>query len=1494
MCKRVARSLPSQLRSAAAADAAAAHSLTCAHVRSRTHARTHARIVTCVREFCLRGCRPLKAIDVYERMVSLYGRTEVGSQLTVDAMRTIASSGDPNYSALLRKMLGVISATRDVPYRVVRDAYTVAMKACNDSGDLGRTIELDKEFEACFAPHPIPSSASARAADAHAAASTTNSGRAADEGARPGDPSASAVALSVLVMEAAVRLRRVGPGMRHAKLLFSKPGMYMGSQHEYLVVHSGALQWGLNLLSLVQSNESAELAENVINAAYANGKRVSAVHCSLVLKACRGSFATASRVLERMKQEGQAITPNHASALISTAGAAGEGAAAFRLFRDLLGSRDARNVFTYNASIAACGRNGMLDEVEMLLEGMRKDGIAFDSCTYASVLQAYVIAGRYDLYIKTVRELYEDVNGNAINTNAEKRRELLEESTWVELIKGCALYPTGTELDDTGTTMVSRLQQLRRLDVIVGFLEAAVGSPRAASVAASCGAERKRVKEDDEDVLCSILADIHASSNSALRRQPLTGRLANVAIQTYCKLGDAKSAELLLESMGALGIRLSAKHVTALFIGLQSNGDLHSIVRLHSRIWGDDDDDENESDEEDDSLSPSPTTMTTMNRERGDNGAATTTASVQPLQLNAGFRPDLLLATVVLFAAVSIEDVRKCRQLLRTLLSMKVRLNEAAYKPALHACVISGDHKSARRVINMMMKDTSLDWDQQMYFHLLSALAMLRDADEAVNVMEHLYEKGLFDDTYSDSASNFHTLALKACRNAGRGELAMHLFQSMQKRQYRVENVHYTLTMLALIEVSNAEMIDQALKLHAEMEKSGIEADTMSVNAAIAACSRAGLWREALAYLDRFEKPVYPRSLSRDNGIIGEMRGDDDRNTSVHSIGSRSVLEPDVASYTSAMHACGNAGEWRRALELFDAMVDRGLMPDNVAFNCAIRACGMSPSQLNTSFGSEEEALEKANAIDTLIRRLTNDVRFSGNSIDDQMCTHVIQAYGNLGFLDRAFDWFSSRMDVLGVPRTDIVYTVMISACAMNGDWERAVGVMKSMHDPTGIRSGRGGRGGSVAPDAIREAFNAIRCSPPSRAVLPREEEGANGSLSLSIMTPMTRTPCTIEERTLDLVSWCEENGYTATSDFVYQMAMRVYKQTESVPAMCGLIERVLQQSIEMSSVEHGREREARTMTGVSPELLMIALHACKNASDLDTATDLLRRVTCNDENPCSFAQCCSVDVFNAALQSCERLGEADAARDIMRLMQERNVKPDHDSFASAIGSCGRDAATHYIYATQLFDTMQSTLSKDTNIDAVYKRLIGIFWRARQVPQILRLLDEAPTSAWKRRPWQLSSVPGDEGTSVMMVVAKIDLTEEESADVACALLIHALAQLHGDSRGDTNLRAQDIDGIEIWTGTSTGMPAYDGTAMGGNRSKHEHAMPATYYLLKDLGCPLPLVVIDTESGTTSSSMTSAGDKALANVECVRTKHGDDFRAWWQTFDAALVGTTTRA
>lgn len=39
------------------------------------------------------------------------------------------------------------------------------------------------------------------------------------------------------------------------------------------------------------------------------------------------------------------------------------------------------------------------------------------------------------------------------------------------------------------------------------------------------------------------------------------------------------------------------------------------------------------------------------------------------------------------------------------------------------------------------------------------------------------------------------------------------------------------------------------------------------------------------------------------------------------------------------MKACGSAGEWKRALELFDEMRDTGIPPTELCFTAVIKAC---------------------------------------------------------------------------------------------------------------------------------------------------------------------------------------------------------------------------------------------------------------------------------------------------------------------------------------------------------------------------------------------------------------------------------------------------------------------------------------------------------------------------------------------------------------------------
>lgn len=49
-------------------------------------------------------------------------------------------------------------------------------------------------------------------------------------------------------------------------------------------------------------------------------------------------------------------------------------------------------------------------------------------------------------------------------------------------------------------------------------------------------------------------------------------------------------------------------------------------------------------------------------------------------------------------------------------------------------------------------------------------------------------------------------------------------------------------------------------------------------------------------------------------------------------------LEPNAHVYSSAVHACVVGGEPRRALVLVEEMIERGVVPDVVAFTSAMKA----------------------------------------------------------------------------------------------------------------------------------------------------------------------------------------------------------------------------------------------------------------------------------------------------------------------------------------------------------------------------------------------------------------------------------------------------------------------------------------------------------------------------------------------------------------------------
>lgn len=66
--------------------------------------------------------------------------------------------------------------------------------------------------------------------------------------------------------------------------------------------------------------------------------------------------------------------------------------------------------------------------------------------------------------------------------------------------------------------------------------------------------------------------------------------------------------------------------------------------------------------------------------------------------------------------------------------------------------------------------------------------------------------------------------------------------------------------------------------------------------------------------------------------------GGDASDVPVKSVASAIVVRPDVFSYSAAITACGNCGEWRRALAMLRVMREQGVTPN-------VRCCTRDTSE---------------------------------------------------------------------------------------------------------------------------------------------------------------------------------------------------------------------------------------------------------------------------------------------------------------------------------------------------------------------------------------------------------------------------------------------------------------------------------------------------------------------------------------------------------------------
>ena len=123
----------------------------------------------------------------------------------------------------------------------------------------------------------------------------------------------------------------------------------------------------------------------------------------------------------------------------------------------------------------------------------------------------------------------------------------------------------------------------------------------------------------------------------------------------------------------------------------------------------------------------------------------------------------------------------------------------------------------------------------------------------------------------------------------------------------------------------------------------------MTYNSAIAACEKGGEWKRALNVLSQMRADgIAPGVKAYTAAIAACARASPSQTTVALGLlaqmkkqaaeGDKNAV-PNVITYSAAINSCAHTGEWRRSLDLLDAMQREGLRPDRIAYNSVLNAC---------------------------------------------------------------------------------------------------------------------------------------------------------------------------------------------------------------------------------------------------------------------------------------------------------------------------------------------------------------------------------------------------------------------------------------------------------------------------------------------------------------------------------------------------------------------------
>ncbi|CAM9907137.1 unnamed protein product, partial [Ascophyllum nodosum] len=331
--------------------------------------------------------------------------------------------------------------------------------------------------------------------------------------------------------------------------------------------------------------------------------------------------------------------------------------------------------------------------------------------------------------------------------------------------------------------------------------------------------------------------------------------------------------------------------------------------------------------------------------------------------------------------------------------SERIDPDTVTFNTVIAACEAGADHWTAFSLFNQMER-AGLTPDVWTYNSLANVLGSCGEWERALGLLDDMRVRGLTPDVITYSA------LVSACQKAGQVEASLRLLEEMSSNGIEANEKTLSAAIKAVSSWSRTPPSESSLedklrqvrtpvaRLHKQAKERGV-ANVVTYSAAINACARQKRWREAL-------------------GLLYEMR--------------RDGIKPNDYSYSAAMWACVNADQGKRALQLFDVIMDAPM--DGRGFRTP------SPDQRQRHLG---EAPWSPEANTAAAEAAVGEGSISEDYGEEARVKDGDRGDGCGGGLGRSLD----------------CYMAAVTACQKEGDFPRALSLLQHMRNK-GVRGSLG------------------------------------------------------------------------------------------------------------------------------------------------------------------------------------------------------------------------------------------------------------------------------------------------------------------------------------------------------------------------------------------------------------------------------------------------------